>query len=146
MADIERSSEAIWHGNLRQGNGKVTASSGVLKDIPYTFATRFEQAPGTNPEELIAAAHSACFSMALSARLSGANYKVDHIQTRAVVHLTPQRPSGFKITKVSLYTHGKVEGIDEAKFKQEAEEAKKTCPVSQALAALELTVEAKLEK
>src|SRR5262245_25378914 len=111
MADIERYAQAVWHGDLRGGKGELGASSGVPKNVSYSFSTRFENAPGTNPEELLAAAHAACFSMALSNGLSKAGHKVDHVETRAVCHLTPQQPSGFKITRMELITRGKVEGV-----------------------------------
>src|SRR5262249_52764192 len=87
MPGVERKADAIWHGNLKEGNGKINASSGVLKDVAYTYATRFEQAPGTNPEELIAAAQAACFSMALANNLSKKEYHVHHIQTQAIVSM-----------------------------------------------------------
>jgi lipoyl-dependent peroxiredoxin len=146
MADLERSATAVWHGDLRGGNGEMSASTGVLKNVPYSFVTRFENAPGTNPEELLAAAHAACFSMALSNVLSKAGHKVDYVQTRAVCHLTPQ-PAGFKITRMELITRGKVEGVDEATFKKMAKETGESgCPVSLALGAIEITVDATLEK
>lgn len=144
MADIERASTAVWHGNLREGHGQLTSGTGTLTNTPYAFTSRFENGSGTNPEELLAAAHAGCFSMALAARLSRANFAVDHIETRAIVHLTPQQPSGFKITKIDLITRGKVDGIDAAKFTEEAEETKKTCIVSQALSAVETSLEATL--
>ncbi len=140
MADLERSAQATWHGDLRGGKGEMSASSGVLKSVAYSFATRFEQAPGTNPEELLAAAHAACYSMAFANNLSKAGYKVDYVETRAVCHLTPQT-GGFKITKMELITRGKVDGIDEATFNKIAKEAETGCPVSQALSAI--TIEAK---
>ncbi len=140
MADIERSAQATWHGDLRGGKGEMSASSGVLKGVAYSFGTRFGQTPGTNPEELLAAANAACYSMALANNLSGKGYKVDFIETQAVCHLTPQQPAGFKITKMDLNTRGKVDGIDEATFNLIAKETEKTCPVSQALGAI--TIEA----
>jgi osmotically inducible protein OsmC len=145
MADIERHSTSTWTGTLREGNGKITTATGTLHDTPYAFTSRFENGAGTNPEELLAAAHSACFSMALAARLSRQQLNVHHIQTQAVVHLSPQQPSGFKITKIRLITHGKVEGIDAAKFASEAEETKKTCIVSEALSAVPTELEAHLD-
>jgi lipoyl-dependent peroxiredoxin len=133
MADIERSAHAVWNGELRGGNGQISSTSGVLNDTPYSFATRFEQAHGTNPEELIAAAHAACYSMAFAGTLSRKGHQPQQIQTRAICSLTPQQPSGFKITKMRLETRGKVDGIDDATFKQIADEAEKGCPVSNAL-------------
>lgn len=144
-SDITRNANAVWNGTLREGNGKVSVNSGLFKDAAYSFATRFENSAGTNPEELIAAAHAACFSMALSATLGRKEYVVHHIRTEAVCHLTPQQPSGFKITKIHLITRGKVLDIDNEIFKELAESAKKTCPVSQALGAIEITLDAALE-
>lgn len=144
MADIERTAEAVWNGDLRSGTGQISSTSGVLKAVPYSFGTRFEQAPGTNPEELIAAAHAACYSMALAATLGRKGYQPEHVETRAICHLTPQQPSGFKITKMRLETRGRVPGIDEATFKQIAEEAEKGCPVSNALRSIDIELDAKL--
>jgi lipoyl-dependent peroxiredoxin len=145
MADLERSAQAVWHGDLRGGKGEMSTNSGVLKNTPYSFGTRFEQAPGTNPEELLAAAHAACFSMALSNALSKEGHKVDNVETRAVCHLTPQQPAGFKITRMELVTRGTVDGIDEETFKRMATETGKNgCPVSLALGAIEITVDATL--
>ncbi len=124
----------------------MNASSGVLKGIAYSFATRFEQAPGTNPEELLAAAHAACYSMAFANNLSRQGYNVDFVETRAVCHLTPQKPAGFKITKMDLMTRGKVAGIDEATFNQIAKDTEKTCPVSQALSAIAIEAHPTLVK
>jgi len=143
MADIERSASATWTGTLREGNGTVSSGSGTLNDTPFTFVSRFESGKGTNPEELLAAAHAGCFTMALGAGLGRANLKVDKIETTATVHLTPQT-SGFKITKIHLITHGKVEGITQEDFAARAEETKKTCIISQALS-VEMDVEAHLE-
>lgn len=133
MADIERSASAVWNGELRGGNGQISSTSGVLQDTPYSFATRFEQANGTNPEELIAAAHAACYSMAFAATLGRKGFTPQQIQTRAICSLSPQQPSGFKITKMRLETQGRVENIDEATFKQIAQEAEQGCPVSNVL-------------
>ncbi len=146
MADIERSAQATWHGDLRGGKGEMSASSGALKNQAYSFAARFEQAPGTNPEELLAAAHAACYSMALANGLSQKGFKVDFVETRAVCHLTPQKPAGFKITKMDLMTRGKVEGIDEKTFNQIAKDTEKNCPVSQALASIAIEAHPTLVK
>jgi lipoyl-dependent peroxiredoxin len=132
MADIERSASAVWNGEVRGGNGQISSASGVLNDTSYSFATRFEQANGTNPEELIAAAHAACYSMAFAATLGRKGFKPQQIETRATCSLTPQT-AGFKISKMRLETRGQVEGIDEATFKQVAQEAEQSCPVSNAL-------------
>ncbi len=147
MAEIERKAEAVWHGDLRGGNGQINVSSGVLKNVSFSFATRFEQSPGTNPEELIAAAHAACYSMAFANQLSKRGYKVDHIDTQATCHLS-NASGGFKIVKMSLETTGKVEGIDEATFKQVAKETdEQHCPVSLLLhPGTQIEVNAKLVK
>jgi osmotically inducible protein OsmC len=145
MPDIERHSTARWNGTLREGNGTVTSGSGALKDTSYAFVSRFESGNGTNPEELLAAAHAACFSMALAARLARGNFNVHHVETEAVCHLSPQQPTGWKISKITLKTKGKVEGIDAEKFAAEAEETKKTCIVSQALSAVPMELETTLE-
>jgi osmotically inducible protein OsmC len=144
MADIERSSQAVWHGDLREGNGKINTSSGVLKDTPYTYATRFENEAGTNPEELLAAAHAACYSMALANILSRKEHQVHHIETKATCYLTLHPEGGRRVSKMRLETRGKVDDIDEETFKTNAEEAKRTCPVSYAFAAIEVELDAKL--
>ncbi|MBA2340975.1 MAG: OsmC family protein [Pyrinomonadaceae bacterium] len=145
MADIERHASAVWNGDLRGGNGEINSASGVLSNTAYSFATRFENGTGTNPEELIAAAHAACYSMALAATLGRKGHQPQRIETRAICHLTPQQPSGFKITKMRLETRGQVEGLDEATFGEIALEAEKGCPVSNALrGGLEIELDAKL--
>ncbi|HEY9847534.1 MAG TPA: OsmC family protein [Candidatus Caenarcaniphilales bacterium] len=133
MATIRRTASAIWKGDLPSGNGQINTASGVLQNTPYSFKTRFEQSPGTNPEELIAAAHAACYSMAFSHRLGEKGYQPQSIETRAVCSLEPQQAGGFKITKIRLETRGQVPGLDEATFKQIAQEAEKECPVSNVL-------------
>lgn len=145
MANIERNASAVWHGTLREGNGKMSTSSGALKDVPYTFATRFEQAPGTNPEELLAAAHAACYSMALSAGLTRKEYTVHHIQTTATCVMEAQPGGGNKITTMRLVTRARVEDVTPESFKEIAEQTKATCPVSGALAALKIELDAALE-
>ncbi len=145
MADIERTSNAVWNGDLRSGNGQISSTSGVLDNTDYSFATRFEQKPGTNPEELIAAAHAACFSMAFAGTLGRKGYQPQQIQTQATCVLTPQQPSGFKITKVRLESRVKVDGLDDATFQQVAREAEAGCPVSNALrGSLEIELNATL--
>jgi len=139
-----RSAEAIWEGNLKQGKGKMKVASGAFEGA-YSFGTRFENVPGTNPEELIGAAHAGCFSMALSLILEQAGYKVDHIRTKARVAID-KVGEGFKITTIDLDTEGVVPGIDEKTFKEKAEIAKKGCPVSMALTGVEIRLAAKLER
>jgi osmotically inducible protein OsmC len=133
MADIKRTAEAVWHGDLRNGNGRIGTGSGVLKGTAYSFATRFEDEPGTNPEELIAAAHAACFSMAFSATLSSRGYRPQRIETRAICSLSRQEAGGFRITRMRLETRARVPDIDEMAFQQIAQEAEGGCPVSNAL-------------
>lgn len=145
MATIKRTGDAAWNGGLRTGNGQISTASGVLSETPYSFGTRFEQAAGTNPEELIAGAHAACYSMAFAATLERKGYQPQEIRTHATCSLTSQEAGGFKITKMHLETRGRVEGIDEATFRQIAEEAEAGCPVSNALrGSLEIEVDAAL--
>jgi osmotically inducible protein OsmC len=145
MADIKRTAKAVWNGDLRGGKGRIASSSGVLKDTPYSFATRFKDAPGTNPEELIAAAHAACYSMAFADTLSSKGYQPERIETHAICLLSPGEEGGFKITKMRLETRGQVPGIDETTFRQVAQEAERGCPVSNALrGGVEIELEASL--
>lgn len=137
-----RTAEAVWEGNLKEGRGSVKLGSGAFEG-KYSFATRFEEQPGTNPEELIGAAHAGCFSMALSAGLSKAGHVPRRIHTTARVQLE-KVGEGFKITRIRLETQGQVPGIDEKTFREFAENAKKGCPVSQALAATPIELDAKL--
>jgi len=138
-----RISEAQWEGNLREGRGTLKLGSGAL-DCAYTFASRFEQGQGTNPEELIAAAHAGCFSMALSAMLSGAGHTPKRVHTTAKVHIE-KVGDGFEITKIELVTEAEIPGIDDATFQQFAQQAKVGCPVSKALAAVPvIALDAKL--
>jgi osmotically inducible protein OsmC len=139
-----RTSEAIWEGNLIKGKGKMKFGSGVFEGS-YSFGSRFENAPGTNPEELIGAAHAGCFSMALSMILDQAGYKVEQIHTIARVHID-KVGEGFKITTIELETEGKVPGIDERTFREKAETAKKGCPVSMALTGVDIRLQARLAK
>lgn len=137
-----RNAEAVWEGNLRQGKGSVKLGSGAFEGA-YSFVSRFEEGAGTNPEELIGAAHAGCFSMALSADLERAGYTAKRIHTTARVHLetVDGKPT---ITKIHLDTEAEVPGIDEKSFLAQAEGAKKGCPVSRALAAVEVTLDARL--
>ena len=139
-----RTATAEWQGDLPTGRGTFSSASGAI-DGAYSFSTRFEEEPGTNPEELIAAAHSSCFSMALSGVLSQGGNPPDSIRTEARVQLL-KRGEGFGITRIELATVGRVPGVDQATFEQAAQTAKENCPISQALAAVpEITVEARLE-
>ena len=137
-----RTSKAQWNGSLKDGKGTVSLGSGAY-DGQYSFSSRFESGTGTNPEELIAAAHAGCFSMALSAGLGKSGFTPTRISSEAKVHLETVG-EGFAITKIELVTEGEVPGIDEAAFLEHAEGAKKNCPVSKALGAVEITLTAKL--
>lgn len=139
-----RTSEAMWEGNLIKGKGKMKLGSGAFEGS-YSFGSRFENAPGTNPEELIGAAHAGCFSMALSMILDQAGYKAEQIHTIARVHID-KVGEGFKITTIELETEGKVPGIDERTFGEKAEAAKKGCPVSMALTGVDIRLQARLVK
>jgi osmotically inducible protein OsmC len=138
-----RKANAVWTGSGRDGTGRLTSASGVLSDANYGYKTRFENEAGTNPEELIAAAHAGCFSMALAFGLQGAGFTADEIRTEAAVSLDPEG-QGFKISKSALTLRAKVPGIEEAKFLELAQAAEKNCPVSKLLNA-EITLDAKLE-
>jgi lipoyl-dependent peroxiredoxin len=139
-----RSGEAVWQGNSRQGQGTVKSESGALNS-PYSWSARFEQAAGTNPEELIAAAHAGCYSMALASDLTRAGMPPKTIHTTAKVHID-RVGEGWKITLIELETEANVPGIDEAAFLKQAEATKKGCPVSVALASVEIVLRAKLIK
>ena len=141
---IKRTSKAVWQGDLKAGKGKVALGSGAFEG-QYSFTSRFEEGKGTNPEELIAAAHAGCFSMALSADLSKAGYTVDEVRTKAVISMD-KVDGGFKIISSKLITQAKVPGISEADFLKFAEGAKQNCPVSQALGAIKLELDATLVK
>lgn len=131
--EIQRSAEAVWRGDLKSGQGTTSTETGVLREVPYSFKTRFENdRQGTNPEELIAAAHASCFSMAFANMLSGAGHAPKEIKTRAVLTMKKVE-GGFKLARVHLETTGKVDGLDEAAFQATAEKAKNGCPVSQLL-------------
>jgi osmotically inducible protein OsmC len=140
---MERKASAVWKGNLKDGRGTISAPSGVLTDAQYSFGTRFEDGKGTNPEELIAAAHAACFSMALSGQLGEAGLKAESINTTAVVTLE-KTDAGFTITAVHLVVTAKVPSADKQAFEKAANNAKAGCPVSRLLNA-KITMEAKLE-
>ncbi len=138
-----RTSEAKWSGDLKQGTGTMKLGSGAYEGA-YSFQSRMESGTGTNPEELIAAAHAGCFSMALSAMLSGAGHVPKSVHTTAKVTFDPV-PGGFAIMRIELITEGSVPGLDAAGFQKFADDAKKGCPVSKALAAVpEITLSAKL--
>ena len=141
---MDRKATAVWQGGLKDGKGRISTDSGVLKDSQYSFSTRFENGIGTNPEELIAAAHAGCFTMALSAQLSNAGLKPESLETTAAVTFErkDEKPT---ITKIKLTTLAKVPGADAAAFDKAAQEAKAGCPVSRLFAGnTEITLDAKL--
>lgn len=137
-----RTAEAAWEGDLLKGRGVMKLGSGAFQGT-YSFATRMQDQPGTNPEELIGAAEAGCFSMALAAGLSKAGFKPQKIHTRAEVSLE-KVGEGFKITRILLRTEGEVPGIDESTFRDQAQKTKATCPVSLALAGTSIEVDARL--
>jgi osmotically inducible protein OsmC len=139
---MQRTASAHWSGSLKDGKGTVSTQSGVLNQTQYSFSTRFENGAGTNPEELIAAAHAGCFSMALSAQLGNAGMTAQSIDTEATLTLD-KTEAGFTITSVHLDVKVKIPGADQAKFDEAAQNAKKGCPVSRVLNA-SITMDAQL--
>jgi osmotically inducible protein OsmC len=139
-----RIAEAEWKGNLKQGSGTIKLGGGAFEG-PYSFASRFEQGPGTNPEELIGAAHAGCFSMALSLMLEQAGFTADYVRTTARVRIETVG-EGFAITSSELDTKARVPGLDQGTFLEKAEAAKAGCPVSKALAGTRITLKAELVK
>ena len=129
---MQRKASAVWKGGLKDGRGTVSTESGVLRDSAYSFSTRFENQPGTNPEELIAAAHAGCFSMALSGQLGNAGMTADSIETTATLTLE-KTDAGFTITAIHLDVRARVPNADRTKFEEAANNAKKGCPVSRVL-------------
>jgi lipoyl-dependent peroxiredoxin len=138
-----RNANANWHGSLRGGDGAMRLGSGAFEG-PFSFRSRFEEGEGTNPEELIGAAHAGCFSMALANGLSEAGHEPDSVETDARVHLE-MGDEGPGITRVELRTRARVPGIDEEEFRRQAEAAKQNCPVSKALGGVEIELDAQLE-
>lgn len=138
-----RKASAAWRGTGRDGDGDLTTDSGVLAETPYSFKTRFENEKGTNPEELIAAAHAGCFTMALAFQLQGAGYTPTSLSTEAAVSLDPDG-GGFKISKSALTLIAEVPGLDKETFDKLAGEAEKNCPISKVLNA-EITLSATLK-
>lgn len=137
-----RKASAVWKGSLKDGKGTISSDSGVLSNTPYSFSTRFENAKGTNPEELIAAAHAGCFTMALSAQLGNAGITPESLETTASLSLD-KLESGWAITKIHLDVTARIPGADKAAFDKAAENAKAGCPVSKLLKA-EITMTARL--
>jgi len=129
LSSMKRTANAEWHGDLKSGNGVLTTASGVLSKSPYSFHTRFEEGKGTNPEELLAAAHAGCFSMALSAQLAQANLTAESIETLCTISLEKQ-PDGFGITQSHLELQARVPGASQEAFDRAVQAAKEGCPVS----------------
>ncbi len=140
---MKRKASAVWQGGLKDGKGTISTDSRVLSSTPYSFVTRFENTPGTNPEELIAAAHAACFSMALSAQLGEAGLKPEQINTTATTTLQ-KLEAGWTVTDVHLEVRAHIPGADQAAFEKAANNAKAGCPISRLLNA-KITMDAKLE-
>ena len=140
---MKKSGSAVWHGGLKDGKGAISTESGALKDYPYGFSSRFEGKPGTNPEELIGAAHAGCFTMALSLILGEAKLIAEQMDTKAEVNLE-KIDGGFAITSVHLTLHAKIPNIDREKFAELADKAKSGCPVSKLMKAT-ITLDAALD-
>ena len=139
---MKRKGSAVWRGGIKTGEGTVSTESGVLSNVGYSFAKRFGDEPGTNPEELIGAAHAGCFSMAFSGQLGAGGFEAEKIETTATVTVEPVE-GGFAITKVHLDVQATVPNLDESKFQEIAKQAKEGCPVSKLLKA-DITIDAKL--
>lgn len=138
---MKRTATAVWNGTVKEGKGKLTTQSNTLKDTQYSFTSRFEEGTGTNPEELIAAAHAGCFAMALSMILGNAGFPPDSLEATSTVTIDPEK---LQITNSHLQLKAKVPGISEEKFKECANDAKANCPVSKALK-LDISLEATLQ-
>ncbi len=140
---MQSTASAVWKGGLKAGSGAISSRSGVLSETPYTFSTRFEGSAGTNPEELIAAAHAGCFSMALSAQLGEAGFTPDHVSTTATVTLE-KADGGFAVTRIHLDVSARIPGADQSAFDTAANNAKTGCPISKLMNA-EISMSANLE-
>ena len=140
---MDRSAAAVWQGGLKDGKGTISTQSGVLKETQYSFSTRFENGVGTNPEELIAAAHAGCFTMALSGQLSSVEKAPEQLDTTAVVTMETT-DDGPTVTKIHLTTRARVPGIEKEQFDKLATKAKETCPISRLLKAAEISLDAQL--
>ena len=140
---MKRTASAVWNGTLKTGNGTVSAPGGALKSLPYSFNSRFATGPGTNPEELIGAAHAGCFAMAFSATLGEAGFNPEKVEVTAEITLDNVPPAGWTVTTSHLIMSAKVPGIAEAKFQELAAKAKAGCPISRLLNAT-ITLSAKL--
>ncbi|MAK61158.1 MAG: OsmC family peroxiredoxin [Ponticaulis sp.] len=145
---MKRTATAIWSGALKDGEGKLTTQSGTLSDTPYSFKARFEDESGqsgTNPEELLGAAHAGCFAMQLSHMLASEGHPAEKLEAKASVSVEPAEGGGFNITQSHIFLTAHVEGIDNDTFMKLANEAKSGCPVSKALGGTEISLEAKLQ-
>jgi osmotically inducible protein OsmC len=140
---MDRSASAVWHGNLKEGKGTISTQSGTLQDTQYSFKSRFEEGVGTNPEELIAAAHAGCFTMAFGNELSTSGHTPETISTTATVTLAIT-DDGPTVTKIHLVTKATVPGIEKGKFDELAAKAKANCPISRLLKAAEISLDASL--
>ena len=140
---MDRSASAVWHGTLKDGKGTLSTQSNTLHDTPYSFHSRFENGSGTNPEELIAAAHAGCFTMALSAQLTDAQLPPDSLETTATVTME-KADDGPTITKIHQVTRARIPGAEKDKFDELAKKAKEGCPISRLLKAAEITLDAQL--
>ena len=140
---MDRNARAVWHGGLRDGKGTISTESGTLNDAQYSFGTRFENGVGTNPEELIAAAHAGCFTMALSSELTSVKLAPESIETTATVTMD-KTDDGPTVTKIHLVTKAKVPGVEKEKFDELAKKAKEGCPISRLLKAAEISLDASL--
>lgn len=141
---MERTASAVWNGSLKEGKGTISTQSGILSDAPYSFITRFENGKGTNPEELIAAAHAGCFTMALSAQLGTMNFTPQSLKTSARLTLE-KLDAGWTISKIHLDVSARIPGITASAFESAAASAKANCPVSRVLKA-EITMDTHLEQ
>ncbi len=141
--DIERKAKVSWHGSLKEGNGKISVGSGLLTDVPITWASRFATDKGTNPEELLGAAHAACYAMNLSSLLTQKQYSIHHIDVEAAVYISSTSPRS--ITHIKLTVRAKVDDLEADMFQTQAEEAKHSCPLSKALASVPIELEVSLE-
>jgi osmotically inducible protein OsmC len=140
---MDRSAQAVWQGGLKDGKGTLSTQSGTLRDAQYSFGTRFENGQGTNPEELIAAAHAGCFTMALSGQLSSVDRPPQQLETVAVVTME-KTDDGPTVTKIHLKTRARVPGMEKTQFDELATKAKEGCPISRLLKAAEITLDAQL--
>ncbi len=140
---MKRSATAVWQGDLKGGKGAISTDSGVLRETQYSFGTRFENGPGTNPEELIAAAHAGCFAMAFSAQLGGAGLKPERVDAKATVTLE-KVGDAWEVTESHLELRARIPGADQAAFEKAAKAAEEGCPISKLLKA-KITLDAKLE-